>query len=159
MATKKTNEEENKKTTVKKSTETKKDTKKVEEVKETKKEEKKEETVKTISGLSEKGEVVLVYLLPIVGFVFALMKDKKVSEFMRFHYNQAGALWLTSMIISIGFGILGRFIPFSGLISSTLSIVLFVFDIIALVKAYSDDEKYEIPVVYDFSKTLFKTEE
>ena len=34
MATKKTNEEETKKTTVKKSTETKKDTKKVEEVKE-----------------------------------------------------------------------------------------------------------------------------
>lgn len=155
MATKKTNEEETKKTTVKKTAETKKETKRVEKVKETKQ----EETTKTISGLSEKGEIVLVYLLPIVGFVFALMKDKKVSEFMRFHYNQAGALWLTSMIVSIGFGVLGMFIPFSGLISTTLSIVLFVFDIIALVKAYSDDEKYEIPVVYDFSKTLFKTEE
>lgn len=123
---------------------------------ETKTEEKtNNEENKTISGLSYKAEIVLIYLIPLVGFIFALMKEKKVSKSSRFHYNQVGTLWIVNMVLSIGFGILGAFIPFSGLISSTLSIVLFVFEIIAIVKAYSDNIDYKIPVIYDLSKSIF----
>lgn len=144
MATKK---EETKKTT------TKKDTKVVKEVKEETKQDKNEG--KTISGLSFKGEVILVYIISVVGFVFALMKNSQASKEIRFHYNQSGTLWIINIASSIIFSILGNFIPFSGLLSYAISIVLLVFSIMTIVKAYNGEENYKIPVVSDLAESIF----
>ena len=150
MAAKKTNEEEKKVT--KKTT-----TKKVEEPKvETKTETNDKET---ISGLSRKAEIVLVYIISFVGFIFALMKDKKVSKSQRFHYNQAGTLWIVNIILSVGFGIVSAFVPFAGSISKGINVVLWIFAIIAMIKAYNEDEDYKIPVIYDISKSIFGSTE
>ena len=144
MATKK---EETKKTT------TKKDTKVVKEVKEETKKDKNEG--KTISGLSFKGEVILVYIISVVGFVFALMKNSPASKEIRFHYNQSGTLWIINIASSIIFSILGNFIPFSGLLNYAVSIVLLVFSIMTIVKAYNGEENYKIPVVSDLAESIF----
>lgn len=144
MATKK---EETKKTT------TKKDTKVVKEVKEETKQDKNEG--KTISGLSFKGEVILVYIISVVGFVFALMKNSPASKEIRFHYNQSGTLWIINIASSIIFSILGNFIPFSGLLNYAVSIVLLVFSIMTIVKAYNGEENYKIPVVSDLAESIF----
>ena len=144
MATKK---EETKKTT------TKKDTKVVKEVKEETKKDKNEG--KTISGLSFKGEVILVYIISVVGFVFALMKNSPASKEIRFHYNQSGTLWIINIASSIIFSILGNFIPVSGLLNYAVSIVLLVFSIMTIVKAYNGEENYKIPVVSDLAESIF----
>lgn len=145
MATKKTNEEE-KKEVVKKTT-----TKKTEEKKETKKE---PETNKTITGLDEKYEVILVYLISILGFIFSLMKDKKVSKNIKFHYNQAGTIWLVNIVIMFATRVGGLILSPISWISFPVSVLLFVVTLVALVKAYNG-EKYEIPVINDLSKSIW----
>ena len=94
----------------------------------------------TITGLSIKGEAILVYLIPLLGFIFSFLKDK-VNKEARWIYNQAGAVWLSSMIISVA-GLIVAIVPIVGIVFSVmlkiLSVVLFVFLIIALVKAYEE---------------------
>lgn len=151
MATKK---EESKKTTTKKTK--KAEEKVVEEVKEEKKDSKKDENEgKTISGLSFKGEVILVYLIGVVGFVFALMKNSPASKEIRFHYNQSATCWIINIASSVIFSILGNFIPFSGLLSYAVSVVLLVFIIMTIVKAYNGEENYKMPVISDLATTIF----
>ena len=114
----------------------------------------------TITGLSIKGEAILVYLIPLLGFIFSFLKDK-VNKEARWIYNQAGAVWLSSMIISVA-GLIVAIVPIVGIVFSVmlkiLSVVLFVFLIIALVKAY-EGEHYEIPVVCEFARVLWNNEE
>ena len=114
----------------------------------------------TITGLSIKGEAILVYLVPLLGFIFSFLKDK-VNKEARWIYNQAGAAWLSSMIISVA-GLIVAIVPIVGIVFSVmlkiLSVVLFVFLIIALVKAY-EGEHYEIPVVCEFARVLWNNEE
>lgn len=110
----------------------------------------------TITGLEEKYEALLVYLLPLLGFIFSFMKDKKVSEKAKFYYNQSGAIFIINMALSIISGIsLFAINGVIGYITSIISILLFVFIIIAIVKAFSD-EKYEIPVISDLAKSIWK---
>lgn len=124
-----------------------------------KEETKKEETTGTITGLEEKHEIVLIYIISILGFVFALMKDKKVSKTMRFHYNQVATLWLSNIIINIAFNFASSFIGIFAFVSYPISLVLLIFTIMAAVKGYNG-EKYEIPVINDISKSIWgKVEE
>ena len=85
------------------------------------------------------------------------MRDEKVSKDMRFHYNQAATIWIVSMIINI-ISRIGSSFPVIGFICWPLSMVLFIFTIIALVKA-CNDEKYEVPLINDLSKAIWKGEE
>ena len=117
---------------------------------------KKTKEEKTISGLSFKGEVILVYILGVVGFVFAIMKNKDVSKKVQFHYNQAGTCWLVSLVL----GALNRSIlsgyDYYTFCYEAISIVLFVFVIITIVRAYKGtDETYKIPGVSVLSEKIF----
>lgn len=123
-----------------------------------KEETKKEEKTSTITGLEEKYEIILIYIISILGFIFSLMKDKKVSKTMRFHYNQAGTLWLVNVIFNIAFNIASNFVGIFAFVSYPISVVLFIFTIMALVKGFNG-EKYEIPVINDISKSIWGKEE
>ena len=119
---------------------------------ETKKEEKKETKCETISGLSFEGEVVLVYIITIVGFIFALMKDKNVDKKLRFHYNQAA----TAFIVSICFNVLTVIAPLLAPVIGLCAIALFVFVIITLVQTLSNKvDYYRIPLISDLSEKIF----
>ena len=131
-----------------------------EEKKETKKEEVKEEVVTetktesstdTITGMEANKEAILIYLIPILGFVFSFLKDKKVCKEAKFHYNQSA----TSFIIS---GLLGA-IPFIGwIIVAVVPLYDLVMRIVALVKALNG-ELFKIPGEYELTKAIWHTEE
>lgn len=117
-----------------------------------------EEKTSTITGLEEKYEVILVYLISILGFIFSLLKDRKVSKNMRFNYNQAGTIWIVSIVCNVVTNFGGYFMAPIRWVSYPISLVLFVFTIIALVKAYNG-EKYEIPIIADLSKSIWGKED
>lgn len=111
----------------------------------------------TITGLSKQTEPILVYLISLLGLIFSFMKDK-VDKEIRWVYNQAGAVFITNIGLSFAASILG-FIPFLGLVIVPVvclaEIAVFVFTIIALVKAYNG-EHYEIPLISQLAKTIWK---
>ena len=46
-----------------------------------------EKVEKTFTGIDFVGEVILVYLVPILGFIFSFMDDSKYSKRAKFLYN------------------------------------------------------------------------
>ena len=123
-------------------------TKKTEEKKEKKTEVK---VSKTISGISFKDEMLLIYIVPFVAIVYAFMKDRIVEEKTRFHYNQAA----TSGLLIIACAVFSK-IPYIGVFGYIAIIALVVFNIITLVKEVRDNVTYEIPVISNISNTIFK---
>lgn len=111
----------------------------------------------TITGLSKQTEPILVYLISLLGFIFSFMKDE-VDKEIRWVYNQSGAIFITYMGLSVAASILG-FIPFLGFVIVSciglVNIAIFVFAIIAIVKAYNG-EHYEIPLISQLAKTIWK---
>ena len=110
----------------------------------------------TVTGLEEKWEVFLVYIIGILGFIFSFMKYDYLSKNIKFQYRQAGTIWLVRMVFLIVEIILVYTIniAFVSYILNMLSLVLWVFAIITIVKAFSN-ETYEIPVIADLSKKIF----
>lgn len=110
----------------------------------------------TATGLEEKWEVFLVYIIGILGFIFSFMKYDYLSKNIKFQYRQAGTIWLLRMVFLIVEIILVYTIniAFVSYILNMLSLVLWVFAIITIVKAFSN-ETYEIPVIADLSKKIF----
>ena len=100
---------------------------------------KKVEETRTITGLEEKYEVILVYIFSILGFIFSLMKDKRISKSMKFNYNQAGTMWLVSIILNVVLNFGGVFINPLKFMSYPISIILFVFSLVAMIKAYNGE--------------------
>lgn len=123
-----------------------------------KNETKNEEKTSTITGLEERYEVILVYIISILGFIFSFLKDNKVSSDMRFHYNQSGTLWIVNIVCNIGIRFSGYFISPIRWTIYPITTILFIFSIIALVKAYNG-ERYEIPVIADLSKSIWGKED
>lgn len=119
---------------------------------------KEEDKTSTITGLEEKYEVILVYLISILGFIFSLMKDKNISKDMKFNYNQAGTIWIVSIVCNFVTRFGGYFMAPIRWVSYPISVILFVFTIIALVKSYNG-ERYEIPFIADLSKSIWGREE
>lgn len=104
---------------------------------------------------SNKMKIVISYLISLLGIIF-LNVEKDLDEQTRNHYKQSSTIFIIMLGNSILIGsMLNMFIPFSGMISYLISVALFIVSIIAAVKAYND-EFYEIPVVYDLSKKIFK---
>ena len=131
------NEKETKKESTKKST-----VKKVTEKKET-------ESNKTYLGLELKFEILLVYLIPILGLILSFMNDKEVSKRAKFAYNQSGAVFIVSLVLSVFY-----VIPFIGLLFAVANLLLFIFVIITMVKAYQGED-YKIPLVSDLSNLIW----
>ena len=115
-----------------------------------KKEENKSNTSeKTYTGLEISLEIVLVYLLPILGLILSFMNDKEVSKRAKFAYNQSGAVF----IISVGL-LMFCIIPFLGLIFLLTELVLYVFVIIALIKGYQGED-YRIIGVAELADAIW----
>ena len=55
----------------------------------------------TVTGLEEKWEVFLVYIIGILGFIFSFMKYDYLTKNIKFQYRQAGTIWLVNMLFSI----------------------------------------------------------
>ena len=110
---------------------------------------------KSIMGLEYKWEVLLVYLIGILGFIFSFMKDKKVDKDVKFQYNQSGTIFIINFAISIisRFFIRSSGILFISYLLSIVQLVLFVFAIITIVKAFQD-ETYEIPYISNLAKSI-----
>ena len=59
-----------------------------------------EKVEKTFTGLEMTLEIILVYLISILGFIFSFMDEKKYSKRAKFLYNQAGALFICQFVIA-----------------------------------------------------------
>lgn len=108
-----------------------------------------EKVEKTITGIDFVGEVILVYLVCILGFIFSFMDESKYSSRAKFLYNQAGAVFIVQLCLSTL-----CFIPFVGLMFAAIHTVLFIFVIIALIKG-CQGEDYRIPLIYDLGQAIW----
>jgi uncharacterized membrane protein len=102
------------------------------------------------AGLPPNTAAALSYLTFIPAVIFLLLDPYKRSNFVRFHAWQCIMLTCVSIVISIIFMILGSvahvlWILFT-LVHLVVDLVLFVFWLIAIIKA-SKGERYHIPVV------------
>ena len=129
-----------------------------------------EKVNKTITGLELKWEVLLVYIVSVLGFIFSFLKNENASKDARFHYKQAGATFiiytsiaiidsiLSALSIPLGILSLGIFSAILWIIVGCLwliEVAVIVFAVITIVKAFHN-EKYEIPVVSKFADMIWK---
>ena len=112
---------------------------------------------KSIMGIEYKWEVLLVYLISILGFIFSLMKDKEVDKDVKFQYNQSGTIFIINLAINIVSQIFTRGLNlwFVSLALGVIQIVIGVFALVTVIKAFSN-ETYRIPVIADLSEKIFK---
>ena len=89
---------------------------------------KKEDNDKTITGLELKWEVVLVYVISILGFIFSFMKNEKVSKNARFHYKQSGTLFIISLGVSIIYRILAAIAAVTLITTAGLGIISIIWN-------------------------------
>lgn len=129
-----------------------------------------EKVNRTITGLELKWEVLLVYAISVLGFIFSFLKNEDVSKDAKFHYKQAGATFiiytgiaiidsiLTALSIPLGIVTLGVFSVILWIIAGVLwliEVAVVVFAVITIVKAFHN-EKYEIPLVKDLANMIWK---
>lgn len=113
---------------------------------------------KSIMNLEYRWEVLLVYLIGILGLVFSFMKDKDIDPDVKFQYNQSATIFIISVIVSIANRIISNSLSFVALtiyIFAIIQLVLFVFSIITIIKAFND-ETYEIPYISNLAKAIWK---
>ena len=127
---------------------------KVEEKKEEKKTEEQKTTNnnsnKTVTSLSIEAEIILVYLITVLGFIFAFVAEKDVSDRAKFAYKQSGALFICSLVL--GFFSL---VPLIGMMFMLANVGIFVLSLIALIKGYQGED-FKIPLIYDLAEIIWK---
>ena len=113
----------------------------------------------TITGIDKRYEPILIYLVSLLGFIFSFLKDE-VDKEVRWIYNQAGAIFIVYMGVgvltsSVVIPVIGWII---GICAWMVDVAVLVFTIIAIVKA-CQGEHYEIPLVSNLAKAIWKWEE
>ncbi len=113
----------------------------------------------TITGIDKRYEPILIYLVSLLGFIFSFLKDE-VDKEVRCFYNQAGAIFIVYMGVgvltsSVVIPVIGWII---GICAWMVDVAVLVFTIIAIVKA-CQGEHYEIPLVSNLAKAIWKWEE
>ena len=110
------------------------------------------------SGLAPNVAAPLCYVCPLfTGIIFLILE--KENQKVRFHAWQALMFGVTSIVVQIGFSILGAILgaiaSFLGAILAILSpivwLVFFVFWIVCMVKAYQG-EQYKLPLLGDMAE-------
>lgn len=92
-----------------------------------------------------------VSAIPIVGLiVFFAMKD--ASPYVKNYARQGGTLF----IIAIANMVIGLVPVIGWLLSCLVSVVVLVGIVVLLIKALQEDKDYQLPVIGDFSKSIFK---
>ena len=128
------------------------------------------ENNKTITGLELRFEVLLVYIIPILGFIFAFLKNEKASNDARYHYKQAGATFIVYAAIGIIVSVLSALSIPLGIVSlGVISVIIWIINVmlwlvevavvvlavITIVKAFHN-EKFEIPYVNKLGNSIWK---
>lgn len=113
----------------------------------------------TITGIDKRYEPILIYIVSLLGFIFSFLKDE-VDKEVRWVYNQAGAIFIVYMGVgvltsSVVIPVIGWII---GICAWMVDVAVLVFTIIAIVKA-CQGEHYEIPLVSNLAKAIWKWEE
>lgn len=108
-----------------------------------------EKVEKTFTGIDMVGEIILVYIVSILGFIFSFMDDSKYSKRAKFLYNQAGAVFVVQLCVSPLL-----IIPFIGLMFAALHTVVFVFVVIAIIKG-CQGEDFKIPGIYELGQLIW----
>lgn len=103
----------------------------------------------TYLGLDLTIEIILVYLVPILGLIVSFLNDKKVCKRAKFAYNQSATTFIVSLVLSIF-----TIIPFIGLLFMTAELLLLIFIIIAIVRAIQGED-YRIIGIAELSDIIW----
>ena len=98
---------------------------------------------------------VLAYILGIIGAAIVLAAYKDNDDRTKFNCYQALTISIISLIAGVVLGIVASFLPAISFVSSIISILLFVCQIIGAVKAYKEED-CELPVISDLTRNIFK---
>jgi uncharacterized membrane protein len=109
------------------------------------------------TGLASNIAAALAYFV-ITGIIFLVVDPYKRDKFVRFHSFQAIGLWVVVIVFeivwhiltSIGFLALGFLFTIFALLSTLISLAIFVFWIFLMYKAYNN-ETFKIPVIGDWA--------
>ncbi len=93
----------------------------------------------------------LAYVTPIPAIIFLLIDPFKTIRFVRFHSLQSIIFCVTAFVLQFALGIVSvalsfMGIPFIGLLSTLISIGIFVLWIVLVIKAYQGQE-FQLPVI------------
>lgn len=109
-------------------------------------------------GLSENAAAAIAYITIVPAIVFLVLEPYNRMPLVRFHSWQSIGLFLAAVVLHFAatfFGIMLHFIPFVHLlfllVQFVISVLLFVFWLIALLKA-SRGEWYKLPIIGDFAE-------
>ena len=101
--------------------------------------------------MQEKHKGLIAYLLGWLGGLIVLYAFKDNTKLTKFHACQAIVLSASSMVIGLVLG----FIPYIKYAASIINLLIFVAQIIGMVKAFHEEE-FEIPVFSDLTRNIFK---
>ena len=102
--------------------------------------------------MDQKVRGLLAYLFGWLGGLLILLIPKDNTKETNFHAAQSIVISVSGMVL----GFILRQIPYVGWIGTILNVLVFVLQIIGMVKAYKE-EKYELPVISDLTRNIFKS--
>ena len=102
------------------------------------------------TGLSTNTAAALAYITFIPAVIFLVIEPYKRNTYIRFHAWQCIVLTLVDIAGSLVFGYMGTI---GLMVRSVLGLLLFVFWLIAIIKA-SKGERYHVPIVGDLAESL-----
>ncbi len=102
------------------------------------------------AGLSTNAAAALSYVTFIPAVIFLALEPYSRESFIRFHAWQCIVLTLVDIVGNVLFRHMGFF---GFLVRSLLGLLLFIFWLIAIIKA-SQGERYHVPIVGDLAETL-----
>lgn len=102
--------------------------------------------------MSEKVKGVLAYLFGLLGGLIVYFTAKEEEKNLKFHAAQSITLSIANVIINVACG----FIPYGGTVAGVVSLVVFVFMILGIVKVVKEDTELELPLVGELTHSIFK---
>lgn len=102
------------------------------------------------AGLSTNAAATLAYVTFIPAVILLLIEPYKRDNFVRFHACQCIVLTLVDVAGDMVFGFMGSI---GLMVRGLLGLVLFVFWLIAIIKA-SQGERYHVPLVGDLAESF-----
>ena len=103
---------------------------------------------------NKKSLIFISYFFPLVGLILYYTTKEPIGR-EKENYAQAGTMFILSIAFNIVLAMVSNFLPYVSFVSSTIGILIFIFDIIAGAKSDAFTV-YEIPAVYNLSKKIFK---
>lgn len=101
--------------------------------------------------MNEKIKGVIAYLFGWLGGIIVLFGMKDNTKLTKFHACQS----ITLSVISVIVGVVLGFIPVVKYFGSLISLLIFVLQVIGMVKSYHEED-FQIPVISDLTKDIFK---